>query len=87
MFYSLYREPESSGVDALTQNWDALYGYAYPPHSTAPQSAQEDQTPPNSGGDPSGPILAEPNLVPPTNPDVSGLPQEVARQMEPPEEL
>ena len=45
-----------------------------PPHSTAPQSAQEDQTPPNSGGDPSGPILAEPNLVPPTNPDVSGLP-------------
>ena len=58
-----------------------------PPHSTAPQSAQEDQTPPNSGGDPSGPILAEPNLVPPTNPDVSGLPQEVARQVEPPEEL
>ena len=32
-------------------------------------------------------ILAEPNLVPPTNPDVSGLPQEVARQVEPPEEL
>ena len=31
MFYSLYREPESSRVNALTQNWDALYGYAYPP--------------------------------------------------------
>lgn len=37
MFYSLYREPESSGVNALTQNWDALYGYAYPPIALLPR--------------------------------------------------
>ena len=37
MFYSLYREPESSGINALTPNWDSLFGYAYPPIALLPR--------------------------------------------------
>ena len=29
--------PSSSGVNALTQNWDCLYGYAYPPTALIPR--------------------------------------------------
>ena len=31
VFFSIRPSPSSSGVNALTQNWECLYGYAYPP--------------------------------------------------------
>lgn len=37
VFYSLGPDPQSSGVNALTMNWDGLYGYAYPPIALIPR--------------------------------------------------
>ena len=37
VFFSIRPSPSSSGVNALTQNWDCLYGYAYPPTSLIPR--------------------------------------------------
>ena len=64
-------------VDALTRNWDALLRYAYPPIAMTPIS----------GGDPGGPILVQADMVPVNDQDAGGPPQEVARWVEPPEEL
>ena len=37
VFFSIRPSPSSSGVNALTQNWDCLYGYAYPPTALIPR--------------------------------------------------
>ena len=37
VFFSIRLSPSSSGVNALTQNWDCLYGYAYPPTALIPR--------------------------------------------------
>ena len=37
VFFSVRPSPSSSGVNALTQNWDCLYGYAYPPTALIPR--------------------------------------------------
>ena len=37
VFYSAKPSPTSSGVNALTQNWEALIGYAYPPVALIPR--------------------------------------------------
>ena len=37
VFYSRNSSQSSSGVNALTQNWDGLWGYAYPPIAIIPR--------------------------------------------------
>ena len=37
VFFSIRPSPSSSGVNALTQNWDCLYGHAYPPTALIPR--------------------------------------------------
>ena len=37
VFYSLHRDPAASAINALTTNWDALIGYAYPPIALLPR--------------------------------------------------
>ena len=62
VFSSIRPSPSSSGVNALTQNWECLYGYAYPPVEAS-----------TNGPDPTGgPVLAQPAMVPPTDIDAHG---------------
>ena len=37
VFFSIRPSPSSSGVNVLTQNWECLYGYAYPPTALIPR--------------------------------------------------
>ena len=37
VFFSIPPSPSSSGVNALTQNWECLYGYSYPPTALVPR--------------------------------------------------
>ena len=37
VFFSIRLSPSSSGVNALTQNWECLYGYAYPLTALVPR--------------------------------------------------
>ena len=59
-------------MNALFLNWDALFGYAYIAMLPRVVTCQEDQIPSLGRGDPGDSILAQPDMVPPPNPDVSG---------------
>ena len=37
VFFSIRPSPSSSGVNVLTQNWECLYGYVYPPTALIPR--------------------------------------------------
>ena len=37
VFFSVHPSQTSSGINALTQNWESLYGYAYPPTNLIPR--------------------------------------------------
>ena len=62
VFFSIRPSPSSSGVNALTQNWECLYGYAYPPTALVPSVAEVEAST-------DGAVLAQPAVVPPTDVD------------------
>ena len=70
MFFSIRPSPSSSGVNALTQNWECLYVST---DGTRPESVAEVEAS-TEGPDPytGGPVLAQPAVVPPTDADADG---------------
>ena len=71
VFFSIRPSPSSSGVNALTQNWECLYGYAHPPTALVPRVLRKLRLQLTAQIS-SVPVLAQPAVVPPTDIDADG---------------
>ena len=86
VFFSAGPSPTSSGLNALTQNWEHLYGYTFPPFSLIPRVLRK-QVAAVSPGPIDGAVLAQSTVV--TSPDehAGGHPTGDPALGQPPEEL
>ena len=86
VFFSVRPSQTSSGINALTQNWESLYGYAYPPTNLIPRVLRK-QAAVVSPDPPSSPVLAQPAVVPSADQHADRPSASDHTQGQPPEEL